>query len=256
MSGTIETLAQTPHLLAALDFDGTLSPLVLEPMTARMAPEARVAVEALASAPDTTVAFVSGRSLADLRVIAEHTDDSPIYLAGSHGAQFWIPGEGDQEPEVAADDIALRDRLRSEAEAAVAPLGGVWIEPKAFGFGVHTRGLDPRIAQQANERVDEIMAREAPQWRRRTGHNIVEFAFRVEGKDAAVARLRELSGASAVLFAGDDLTDEDAITSLGADDLGIRVGEGATAATLRVANITELAGVLSQLAQLRRAARQ
>ncbi len=44
--------------------------------------------------PTRPVAFVSGRSLHDLREIAEHDDDSPIFLAGSHGAEFWVPGEG------------------------------------------------------------------------------------------------------------------------------------------------------------------
>jgi trehalose 6-phosphate phosphatase len=99
--------------------------------------------------------------------------------------------------------------------------------------------------------VDEIVSAEAPHWRRRTGHNIVEFAFRHEGKDSAIAELRERVGASAVLFAGDDVTDEDALASLGEEDLGVRVGEGQTSATVRVADIAALAALLQQLAETR-----
>ena len=217
-------------------------------MDARMLPAARVAIDALVAAPDTVVAFVSGRSLVDLRIIAEHDDSSRVLLAGSHGAEFWIPGEGVVSHGEDEADVRLRDALRTHAEQATAHLDGVWIEPKTFGFGVHTRRADAADAAEANRLVDRIVAAEAPHWRRRTGHNIVEFAFRHEGKDSAVAELRARVGATAVLFAGDDVTDEDAIASLGPDDLGVRVGEGASAAAVRVPDIAALAELLSGLA--------
>ena len=59
-----------------------------------------------------------------------------------------------------------------------------------------------------------------------------------------------------MLFAGDDVTDEDALESLGEADLGIKVGAGETAAALRVASPEELAEVLSELARMRSAARE
>ena len=244
----IAGVAASDLLLVALDFDGTLSPLADEPMDARMLPAARDAVNAVVAAPDTVVAFVSGRSLVDLRVIAEHDDASRVLLAGSHGAEFWIPGEGLQSHGEDEADVALRDAMRSHAEAATAELDGVWIEPKTFGFGVHTRRATAEAAAEANRLADEIVAAEAPHWRRRTGHNIVEFAFRHEGKDSAIAELRERVGATAVLFAGDDVTDEDALASLGADDLGVRVGDGPTAAAVRVPDIAALADLLKLLA--------
>jgi trehalose 6-phosphate phosphatase len=208
-------------------------------------------VEALTALPGVTVAYVSGRSLVDLELISEHTEDSPILLAGSHGAEFWYPGTGTVEPEDDPADMALRDRMREHAVAATRDLQGVVIEPKTFGFGVHTRRADAATAEIANERVDAIVAAEAPQWRRRTGHNIVEYSFRHEGKDSAVAVLRERVDATCVLFAGDDITDEDALSSLGPDDLGVHIGAGPTAATLSVADIPAFAALLSELARLR-----
>jgi trehalose 6-phosphate phosphatase len=120
---------------------------------------------------------------------------------------------------------------------------------------VHTRRAAAEAAAEANRLVDEIVAAEAPHWRRRTGHNIVEFAFRHEGKDSAIAELRERLGATAVLFAGDDVTDEDALASLGAGDLGVRVGDGPTAAAVRVPDIAALAELLTLLASERARAR-
>lgn len=249
-------VAASDRLLVALDFDGTLAPLEDEPMEARMLPVAREALDALIAAPDTVVALVSGRSLADLRIIAEHDDDSHLMLAGSHGAEFWIPGEGVVSHDEAPGDERLRDELRAHAEAATSEIAGVWIEPKRFGFGVHTRKSTPEGAADANRLVDALVEAEAPHWRRRTGHNIVEYAFRHEGKDSAVAELRERTDATAVVFAGDDITDEDAIASLGPDDLGIHVGDRETAAALRVPDIAALAAVLAVIAGERGAARE
>ncbi len=252
----VTAVAAAERLLVALDFDGTVSPLVDEPMTARMTPAARGAVDALLTTPDTFVAFVSGRTLADLRVISEHEDDSPILLAGSHGAEYWIPGSP-SEGDVDAADIALRDRLRADAERLASGVSGAWIEPKAFGFGVHLRTVaDADEAAALRSGVDAMMADAAPHWRRRQGHDIVEYASTDAGKDAAVAHLREVVGATAVVFAGDDVTDEDALRSLEPQDLGIRVGAGETAASVRVRDIEELAGLLSTLARERVAARQ
>ncbi len=256
LKDAVRPVAASDRLLVALDFDGTLSPLEDEPMDARMLPAARVAVDAVVAAPDTVVALVSGRSLSDLRLIAEHLDDSPMLLAGSHGAEFWIPGEGTVVHDENPGDAALRDRLRAHAEAATAHLDGVWIEPKTFGFGVHTRKAEPEAADEANRLVDAMVQEEAPHWRRRTGHNIVEYAFRHEGKDSAIAELRLRTGAAAVVFAGDDVTDEDALRSLAPGDLGVRVGDGPTAATICVPDIAALAGLLTVLAAERTAARE
>lgn len=252
----LRTLAAAETLLVALDFDGTVAPLEDDPMAARAVPAARAAIDALTALPATTVAFVSGRSLADLREIAEHADDSIVWLAGSHGAEFWAPGSGALDPEADEVDAGLRDMLQRHAEAATAGMDGVWIEPKTFGLAVHTRLADEATTEAAQAAVDAMVAAEAPHWRRRTGKNIVEYAFRHEGKDSAIAALRERVGATAVLFAGDDITDEDALRSLGEGDLGVHIGPGPSAASVLVDDIDQLAALLAALADERAAARE
>lgn len=245
----IRAVATADRLLVALDFDGTLSPLVAEPMAARATPDAKRALERLASCRGVTVALVSGRSLVDLRVIAEHDDNSPFWLAGSHGAEWWRPSCAPPAP----------DQGRSEGDASIAvaareaaeEFDGAWIEDKQFGFALHTRSSPEGVEPRAQDAVDEVVARLAPLWRRREGKHVLEFSWRHEGKDGAVAELRAATGADAVIFAGDDVTDEDALRSLMPGDLGIRVGSGDTAATLTVADTPELAAVLTRVADLR-----
>jgi hypothetical protein len=86
----LQAIAATPRLVVALDFDGTASPLVPIPMAARALPEVAMQVSRLADLPGTVVAYVSGRSMHDLRVITEHTDDSPIALVPG----YWEPIRG------------------------------------------------------------------------------------------------------------------------------------------------------------------
>ncbi len=246
----LERLARTERLLVALDVDGTLAPLGDRPMEVRMLPAARQAVTALAALPGTTVALVSGRTLPDLRVITEHTDDSPLLLAGSHGAEYWTPGE--DGPAAGRDhDAARRDALTQRAEALVEDLAGAWIEPKTFGFAVHTRLAGAEATGAAQSAVDALVAAEAPGWRRRTGRDVIEYASTDEGKDTAVARLRKHTHATAVLFAGDDVTDEDALSSLQPGDLGVLVGDRPSHASVRVPDIPAFAVLLARLADLR-----
>ena len=246
----VTALAGTPRLVVALDFDGTASELVVEPMSARAVPAVRAQVDRLSALPDTVVAFVSGRSMADLRIIAEHDDESPVALAGSHGAQYWFPGAGTQDaPE--PTDLAPREDLWAAARPIIDRYEGVALEEKAYGFGVHTRRVDAETERAVFADIDALVQERFPGWRRRAGDRILEFSSRHEGKDAAIGVLRERFEATGILFAGDDVTDEDALRALGAGDVGVRVGEGQSVATLRVDGPQQIAELLGALADER-----
>ncbi|PKI92755.1 trehalose-phosphatase [Actinomycetales bacterium SN12] len=247
----VSAIARTQTLLVALDFDGTASELVADPMAARAIPAVKTVLAELAALPHTTVAFISGRSLVHLREIAEHDDDSPIVLAGSHGAQYWYPGESEADAEAGDPDRMLRDALLDELAPLLTNYPGVELESKTFGIGIHGRPASAEVEREAFTAVDEVFARRARHWRRRTGDRILEYSSRDEGKDTAIAVLREHTGATGILFAGDDVTDEDALRVLTADDLGVRVGAGETAATLRVESPQQIAELLEVIASER-----
>ena len=56
----LEAIAAADHLLIALDFDGTMSPLVPLAADARPLPGSASALSALGKLPETTTALVSG----------------------------------------------------------------------------------------------------------------------------------------------------------------------------------------------------
>jgi trehalose 6-phosphate phosphatase len=74
-------------------------------------------------------------------------------------------------------------------------------------------------------------------------------------KGTALLALKEEVGASAVLYFGDDVTDEHVFEVLGPADLGVKVGEGETAARLRLDSPEDVAEALRDLRERRAAAR-
>lgn len=244
----LQRLAATPVLLIALDFDGTLAPIVDVPADARALPEARDAVLALLDLPATHVAYVSGRAMESLAAVSDLPDHA--LLAGSHGVE--VRTEGRVTLDLSDAEQAERDRLEPLLAGIAGPLDGVWIEEKPAGFALHTRLADAEATAAAEERALAAADAEERGITVRRGQDVLEFSVRGTTKGDAVDRLREQTGATAVLFAGDDVTDEDGFGALGGDDLGVKVGPGETRAGCRVAGPAEMAAVLAELGQLRR----
>ncbi|WP_375406516.1 trehalose-phosphatase [uncultured Amnibacterium sp.] len=245
------TLARTPRLLVALDFDGTLAPEVDDPEKARATPEARAAVERLIALPATRVALVSGRSLRDLEQVAPF--DDAVLLVGSHGIELRLDDPDDVVALNAGEQQQL-DVLGQVLDQIADTLDSVWIEPKPAGFALHTRLATDRHSRVAHLVAVNELKMEAPDAKVRMGKNVIEFSVRSTTKGEAVEHLRRYTKASAVFYAGDDVTDEDAFVALDPDDLGVKSGEGPTAADHRVAGPAQIASVLSLLATLRESA--
>ncbi len=78
---------------------------------------------------------------------------------------------------------------------------------------------------------------------------MLELTIALATKGSTVRELRR--EVTHTLFLGDDITDEDAFAVLGPDDVGVKVGDGATRASHRVAGVSEVAELLETLARLR-----
>lgn len=248
LEGALRELARVPRLLVALDFDGTLAPEVDSPEKARALPEAVDAMRRLAAAPRTRLALVSGRALASLLEVSEAGAD--VLLVGSHGVEFRLDEPGAGLP-LAPDEVVRVGALRRALDAVVDELDEVWLEAKPAGFALHTPLASAEVAERAQ--ADALAAAEAAVEgvTVRRGKNVLEFSVRSATKGEAVDQLRRYTQADAVLFAGDDVTDEDAFQALLAHDVGVKCGPGETAATFRVDAPEDVAHVLATLATFR-----
>jgi trehalose 6-phosphate phosphatase len=244
--------ADRGRLLVALDFDGTLAPIVPHPEDAALDPAVRDALARLAARPDTDVALVSGRALTDLRSRVRLAD---AFYAGNHGLEIAGPGvdrvhdgAAAARPRLARGLTALEPRLRD--------LAGVHIEDKGLSASIHFRRADPAVEPELERLIDEAI-RDEPSIRVTRGKKVIELRPAVAWhKGAALAFLiRTLEGGPEggvpALFIGDDVTDEDAFRVLRALRGGVVVGdppplETAAAAFLR--NVAEVAWLLDALA--------
>ncbi|WP_229727701.1 trehalose-phosphatase [Mycetocola zhadangensis] len=243
-------LASTEHLLVALDFDGTLAPFVDNPEESRAIPEARDAVARLLEVSHTTVAFVSGRAVDSLSRASESPDG--ILLVGSHGAEYRFDGV-DTHPPLSDGDRARVATLSGVLAVVSSEHPGTWVEAKPAGFALHTRGLPDELELAANEAARRAVADANLQVKVRDGKDVIEFSILSVTKGDALRHLRDYTGATAVLYAGDDVTDEDGFAALGEGDLSLKCGPGDTVANYRVASPADVAAVLATLAQERAA---
>lgn len=239
-------LARAPRLLVTSDFDGVLAPLVVDPAAARPLPTAIEALRGLSVLPATYVALISGRALAELRALSGL--EAPARLVGSHGAE-WSTGP------VQGFDAERAGVLASVTEAMEDVAGryaGVLVERKPISAVLHVRRAARPDAATATAEFEQLLPR-WPGLHVMHGKEIVEVAVVPTDKGSALVALCSAFAADAVLFLGDDVTDEAAFVRLRPPDVGVKVGPGATRAAYRVETPEEAAALLAELAGLRSA---
>jgi trehalose-phosphatase len=240
-------------LVLLFDVDGTLAPIAAHPSLARVPDATRRIIASLATRPGVIVVLVSGRAAHDARrlVGAER-----VWTVGNHGAETIAPdGEVSVDPDVSryAESMA---RTAQMLEPLLAPISGVMLENKTWTLSVHYRAADERVVPRLRGVVEGVAAQNG--LRVTEGKKVLEIRppVRVD-KGTAIARLAERLGAlaadSSLLFAGDDVTDEDAFRFLREHHpraVTIRVGDAAdTAAEFALRDTEQLRALLERVAR-------
>ncbi|WP_155059049.1 trehalose-phosphatase [Streptomyces blattellae] len=213
-AGLAAILERPGRAMIALDFDGTLAPIVADPERARAHPEAVPALAALAPKV-AAVAVVTGRP-ADVAVRFGGFSGVPglehLVVLGHYGAERWdAVSDTVTAPPTDPGVAAVRAELPALLDGTSA-----WIEEKGGrAVAVHTRRADD--PQAAFEALREPLADLA------TRHGLVVepgrlvLELRPPGMDKGVALAgfaREIA-AESVLYAGDDLGDLPAYSAVG-----------------------------------------
>lgn len=243
----LEAVARVPRLLVATDFDGVLAPFVLDPADARPQSGTIEALTDLASAPSTWTAVVSGRDLEMLTALTG-LGGSATTLIGSHGAETSRGGSGPVTPEVTARLAELR---RSVEDSVARRDARIRLEHKPTAVVLHTRGLPADASATAASIADEAARPDGVTLL--SGKGVHELSVVRADKGTALRALAGELSVDAVVYLGDDVTDEHVFAILDGRDLGIKVGDGATAARTRIPDAADVPEVLATLAALRRA---
>ncbi|GAB2960864.1 trehalose-phosphatase [Streptomyces heilongjiangensis] len=230
-------LADPGRTVVALDFDGTLAPIVPDPEQARAHPDAVTALAALAPRV-LSVAVVTGRP-ADVAVRHGGFAGVPglehLTVLGHYGAERWDAATDTVTAPPPHPGVAA---VRAELPAVLERAGageGTWIEEKGRAVAVHTRrAADPQATFEALR---------APLTDLATRHGLIVepgrmvLELRPPGMDKGVALRRHVvdSAATAVLYAGDDLGDLPAFAAVeklrGEGVPGLLVCSGSTEVT-------------------------
>lgn len=246
LRAALQRFAAAGRVLVALDFDGVLAPIVEVPSDARALPATSAALAELAQQGGVQVALVSGRALADLRAVAAPPDG--VALVASHGAEV----AGAPGPDVPQD---LLDEVVSGLEDVVRDHPGTALELKPASAVLHTRRAQRDVAGRATAAAGAV-AGGIEGAHVLHGKEVVEISVVDADKGTALLALAEALDVRAVLYVGDDTTDEFAFQALagrgGEADVTIKVGDGQTAARYRVPGPGEVTEVVRTLVSLTR----
>lgn len=187
--------------LFALDYDGTLAPIVPRPEDAHLPGGALEVLTALSSS-GATIALVTGRDVAGLLRVSGLAKVPRLRIYALYGAQRWCDGMTGSEP--VTDEW---DAVRSFLATIVRPSMGLWVEDKGLSLVVHARSLDDPEAALAQVRP-AIEAFVGPLGLQvHAGRAIVEIRLPGFDKGRALKDVVRVVNASAVLVAGDDVGD-------------------------------------------------
>lgn len=244
LHSSVLEIATAPILLVACDFDGTLAQIVEDPSAARPDAESVEALEKLAALPQTHVAVISGRALADLQKLMG--DVVGIELIGSHGSESNLAFASGL-PEAA---VSLLDELQKQVEQIASKYPGMLIERKPASIAAHYRLVDAAHRDEVQSALLAGPARLEGVFVR-PGKCVIELAVVEMSKGRALQSIRYRHAATASIFIGDDQTDEEAFAIMAPPDVAIKVGDGSTLASLNVDDVGAVRDLLKNLAATR-----
>src|SRR5215471_1094704 len=239
---TLPDLRDPDRLALFLDFDGTIVTIANRPDDVRLDPETGEALADLNGLLEGALAIVTGREIATVdRFLAPLR----LSIAGVHGLM-----RRDARGHTYA--AAVDSGLPTAVERAVSPLlkkhPGLLVERKYGALALHYRD-HPELEQASIDAMESVVG-ELPETEVKRGKMVVEVKAAGGNKGAAIADFlneKPFAGRLAV-FAGDDVTDEDAFVLVNArDGISIKVGPGTTHATFRTSGTAEFLEWLRRL---------
>lgn len=213
----VPLLADPPGTAILVDFDGTISPIVVDPAAATALPEAVDVLHDLASGYGV-VAVVSGRPASFLvERLALSTRTSGLFAVGLYGLEQ--ADSGGHVTTLAGEEWRSAVAGAAARAEAAAP-AGVAIEKKGLSVTLHWREVGGGVAAETTRLASRLAEESGLSLRH--GRMSVELVPPV-GMDKRAAVERLCQGRRAAFYAGDDLGDLEAFAALDAVPRAVRV---------------------------------
>ena len=244
LTDIVRRASAAPRVLVLLDFDGTLAPFQDQPEAATIPEPARDLLRRLVENPRVTVGIVSGREVTDL---TERLAIEGVVYAGNHGIEIRGHGLHFIEPIAFLLEPALK-KLMEELTLRLEGIPNVRIENKRLTATMNLRGVRRNDRVRAAEILSSLVA-ESSQFLCQPAKDAFDIVPRNGwNKGSAVQWIRNALGMKEALtiFAGDDVSDEDAFAVL-TGAITIKVGEAPTAAAHLASSPSEIWALLTEL---------
>ena len=246
-------LAKHSQVLLALDYDGTLVPIVKNPDLARPDAALRQLLAMLARMPGVQVCVVSGRAQSSL---ASWLGELPLDLVAEHGV--WSKRADAEEWICHVDQSTLGwlPDARKILETYVERAPGAFLEEKTAGLAWHYRLVDPYLGVALARELRVHLVRHFAQAPVSilAGRKVLEMRPQGIDKGTAVRDFLGLFRPEQVIgAAGDDRTDEDLFAALPEGSLSLCAGTFATRAGYRVSGPDQIRLFLRSFAEARKA---
>lgn len=206
--------------VVGLDFDGTLAPIVDDPESAHIHPDAPAVLRSLAEVV-CAVAVVTGRparkvlALGGLDEVGREIGASgrELFVFGQYGFERWRSSQNRvvsaRPPRGLSGFLRELPKVLRDAAASDA-----FVEDKGLAIAVHTRRLDDPAGsfERLEPRLRDLAERHGMVVE--PGRNVIEARSPGSDKGAVVRDLARQTGAGGFLFAGDDLGDVEAFEAV------------------------------------------
>ncbi|RAK06324.1 trehalose 6-phosphate phosphatase [Halanaerobium saccharolyticum] len=204
------SLARVENIFLFLDYDGTLAPFKVDPLSAFALPEAESSLKKLEKSQKYHLSLVSGRKLSELKKMI---DLNRCHYAGSHGLEIEMSfTKGVIYPHQKQELDVLSRKNYQKSREKYSKLDGVRVEDKGFGLALHFESENEQSAEE--KKLQALFENTAYQVL--SGRKLIEI--RPVGWDKGKAinyisdQIRKNLEIDNILriYIGDDRTDEDA----------------------------------------------
>jgi len=227
-------------VLVAVDFDGTLAPIVSHPQRVHVPGRTLTELKRATRHRGVRVAVLSARPLRDL---ARYLPLRGLLRVAQYGVEGGV--RDPKRLEIIRSRVA---DLRARLEAVAAQVAGASIEDKRLTIALHYRDVAPSRRAALLRVVRPVMARAGRNgFHPEAGHLVIDFVPARYDKGRALRLLRRRVRPAVTFYFGDTAGDEPAFAALGASDFAVRVGRGPTRAAYRVRGPDDVARFLRDL---------
>ena len=234
MKESLVSELQNSELLLILDYDGTLTEIVQNPMDAILTTKRKSLLEQLNAKSNVSILINSGRPIEELLQI---TKNISIDLMGNHGLFFFNSSTQKMILTIEDKNLDEWDKKMQECKFfiqkdVIPKYSKLWLQENKHGFVLHTRTMDKQDKEEFLVEINHLLSTTYKNLSYSTGKEVIEIKpSKLIDKGKGIewyikTNFKPKSNSFKILVAGDDVTDEDMFKLINSYNNGVSIRIG------------------------------